>query len=204
MFAKSFFIPKLPFELSKEQVRLYFSRFGTVGRVDFVAFTNQKGGNGRRGFVHYTTYNSNTLLQESIDRVGFIDIDSCDLGCQEFMVIRILENRNPVPETTLNLDQVANNTIFIGEQQKQIQKTLNEQEERIASLEKRLQEKDEMIERLLKTVFKFPEMGNETQKLSLRIPEECQTDHEIVCQSPPSVPSGKVHRKIVMYNNNPF
>ena len=195
MIAQSFFIPQLPFDITKEQVRQYFSKYGNVCRVDFVAFTNARGGNGRRGYVHYSYYHDTSDFQTTFNACGFVDIDSFDFGSKQFMVVRVLKNNKPIPQTTLNLDQVAHNTIFIGDQQKEIQTKIQNQEDRISALENKLQEQDDTIKKLLVLLEMQNIPPSPPKPLQLMIPTE--SVHTI--QEEPAILPGKKMRKIVMY-----
>jgi RNA recognition motif-containing protein len=117
---KSFFIPRIPFELTKEELRTYFIKCGEVCRIDFVSFNNNSGV-GRRAYVHFSQYNETAdlaaFLDTRINQDGHIDI--CLHGNTGNSYLRIMINKNPIPQTVLNLDQVANNTIFIGDQLKE-------------------------------------------------------------------------------------
>jgi|TARA_B110000093_G_C12952803_1_gene403428 hypothetical protein len=120
----SFFIPHIDFSITKSHVKSYFETFlqvGTVSRVDFVSFNNEKGV-GRRAFVHFDEYRDITL-KTVIQSDGFYDIIM--YGFQ----IRIMMNNNPVPPTQLNLDQVASNTEFLADDLQRIDNTLLEYQE---------------------------------------------------------------------------
>lgn len=136
---KSFFIPRIPFELTKEELRTYFVKCGEVCRIDFVSFNNNTGV-GRRAYVHFSKYDETTdlaaLLNERIEQDGHIDIYLH--GNTGNSYLRILINNNPIPQTVLNLDQVANNTIFIGDQ-------LKEQADIIQRQSNMLESQSEMI-----------------------------------------------------------
>jgi hypothetical protein len=71
---------------------------------------------------------------------GFYDISDPLLG-----EIRLLKNKNPVPQTSLNLDQVAYNTIFIGDEMKNQQTKTKLLEEKVEQLEK-------MVRQLISTL----------------------------------------------------
>ena len=106
----SFFIPQIAFGLSKTQVKNHFesNKIGLVSRVDFVSFNNDKG-TGRRAFVHFDEYYDQGILSH-IEHNGY-----CDTNIQGHSV-RLMRNTNPVPPTRLNIDQIASNTEFIGDE----------------------------------------------------------------------------------------
>ena len=135
--AMSFFIPRIDFNISKTQVRNYFEetrKLGKVGRVDFVSF-NSDAGVGRRAFIHFDEYTNlehgNAILQ-IISLNGFEEdrIGDCN--------VRILKNKNPVPRTQLNFDQVASNIEFIAEDVKRHEELY----EKITTLEEKLKDSE--------------------------------------------------------------
>lgn len=105
-------------------------KFGMVCRVDFVSF-NSENGIGRRAYVHYHWYNFGCIIDSFMNQNGFYDISDPLLGD-----IRLLRNKNPVPQTSLNLDQVAYNTVFIGDEMKNQQTKTKLLEEKVEHLEK--------------------------------------------------------------------
>ena len=126
---RSFFIPRIAFSITKEALRTWASQYGNVCRIDFVSFNNDNGV-GRRAFVHYDFYHENTDFHRCFVKDGYVDVHIDDTSS-----FRMLENKKPVPQTTLNLDQVANNTIFIGDQVKDQSAKIEALENRVAYLE---------------------------------------------------------------------
>ena len=133
----SFFIPRIDFNISKTQVRNYFEetrKLGKVGRVDFVSF-NSETGVGRRAFIHFNEYTKlehGTAILQIITLNGFEEdrIGDCN--------VRILKNKNPVPRTQLNFDQVASNIEFIAEDVKRHEELY----EKINTLEEKLKDSE--------------------------------------------------------------
>ena len=131
----SLFIPRISFSVSKEGLRQYFMKYGLVCRVDFVQF-NSDTGVGRRAYIHYQWYNFQSDMEASIVNTGQYNIEH-----EKFGSLKIFKNRNPVPFTSLNLDQVAYNTIFIGD-------VVQEQNKKIAHLEDKIQALQTLVESL--------------------------------------------------------
>lgn len=152
MIAKSFFIPSISYDMTKEHVRQFFSEYGTVCRVDFVSHNNDKG-LVRRAFVHFVEYDEQTEFQTTMNTYGYVDVN-IHAWLQHMYpslfennyngngFVRVLINKNPIPQTTLNIDQIAFNTEFIGEQQKELDK-------KIVNLEHQLEQCHRTIEALL-------------------------------------------------------
>uniref|UniRef100_A0A6C0CKG8 RRM domain-containing protein n=1 Tax=viral metagenome TaxID=1070528 RepID=A0A6C0CKG8_9ZZZZ len=131
----SLFIPRISFSVSKEDLRQYFTKYGLVCRVDFVSFNNNNGV-GRRVYIHYQWYNFQSDMEIAIVKNGQYEIQNEKLGS-----LKIFKNKNPVPFTELNLDQVAYNTIFIGD-------VVQEQNKKIENLESKIQALETLVESL--------------------------------------------------------
>jgi regulator of replication initiation timing len=71
-----------------------------------------------------------------------------------------LINSNPIPQTQLNLDQVANNTIFIGDQ-------VQEMAQKIQSLENIIGQMDFAIKSLINENALIKEQLNNNQQLKI-------------------------------------
>jgi hypothetical protein len=130
VWTNSVFIPLIDYSITKPQIKHFFEntcKMGIVSRVDFVSFNSDKGV-GRRAFIHFSTF-SNDVVKETLLFQG--KYDTCIKG----HTIRLIINRKPVPETTLNLNQVAHNTEFIGEEVKTHQTKIEELETKIKQLE---------------------------------------------------------------------
>jgi hypothetical protein len=140
-FAKSLFIPRIAFDITKTDLRGLFGSYGIVSRVDFVGGHNDSNGfvlygSGRRAFVHFSTYYMHQELEHSLVAFGHYDYNFHKEGRR--YQFRILVNNNPVPITMLNLDQVACNTMAQGEEIKEQQQVISRLEERIRQLEHKL------------------------------------------------------------------
>ena len=131
MFAQSFFIPRIHFSITKTQLREFSDSWGKVSRIDFVDFNNGNGA-GRRAYVHFSHYLSSCeSVNEKENKELFEKNGKIQLQMEEnyqSLSFTVLLNNKPIPKTELNMDQIASNTIFIGEE-------LKEQAKRISTLE---------------------------------------------------------------------
>ena len=136
----SLFIPRIDFALSKTQVKDHIEMWlkCTVNRVDFVSF-NSPSGVGRRVFLHLSSAGckNKEFMQHILDHGNY---DTCVCGCN----VRILINKNPVPETVLNLQQVASNTVFLGDEMIVQKEKVDQLEKKVAELEKTLEKQQEL------------------------------------------------------------
>jgi hypothetical protein len=143
VWTNSLFIPRLDFNISKVDVKKYFEEtypLGTVSRVDFVSFNNDNGV-GRRAFVHFSKFTNEKLKQLLLSEGKY---DVCLNGCN----VRLIINEKPVPETKLNLNQVAHNTEFIGEEVKIQQDKIEEMEDKMDKMEKDARVHNTIVESL--------------------------------------------------------
>ena len=79
-----------------------------VSRIDFVAFQNNTGV-GRRAFVHFLYFYDNDFTNALIKNKSLL------VYCNG-LEMRVLINKNPIPETTLNPAQLAANNEFLSEE----------------------------------------------------------------------------------------
>jgi uncharacterized coiled-coil protein SlyX len=135
----SLFIPRIDFDLTKTQVKDHIELWlkCTVNRVDFVSF-NSPSGVGRRAFLHLSSAGcKNKEFMQHIMEHG--NYDTCVCGCN----VRILINKNPVPETALNLQQVASNTVFLGDEMIVQKEKVEQLENKVAEMQKLLDKQEE-------------------------------------------------------------
>jgi hypothetical protein len=112
----SLFIPAIDFTITKNGLKDYLETLlnSKVSRIDFVSFNNDKG-TGRRAFVHFSHWNESNKyakeIRDKIQSVGFYDISLPNSR----MHLRLMVNKNPVPETEVTIQQVASNMDFMAE-----------------------------------------------------------------------------------------
>ena len=122
----SLFIPKIDFSITKNQLKEYMEKYvGKVSRIDFVSF-NSDNGSGRRAFIHFTQWYNNDFaktIRYYIEMDGFYDLLLGQLmdgapatnNNNSKYIVRLLINKNPVPETEQTIQQVASNIDFMSE-----------------------------------------------------------------------------------------
>jgi hypothetical protein len=129
----SFYVPRVHDSCSDEQVRLQF-RLQGVGIVRRVDFNPILGTNFKKAFVHMESMLNTDYARAVIDTVfvkrEFIQIHPDITNPSIYWIL--LKNTCPVPETTLNVHQLAENhrileqLVFQQQQQiDQLQATLN-------------------------------------------------------------------------------
>ena len=126
----SLFIPRINYSITKPDLKRFFEvsyPLGTVSRIDFVAFNNNHG-SGRRAFVHFSEFTNQEVKQM------LLQDQKCDI-CIGGHNLRLIINEKPVPETKLNLNQVAYNTDFLGEELKIQQEKIEELEKKVKTME---------------------------------------------------------------------
>jgi hypothetical protein len=125
MWTNSLFIPKIDFSVTKNDIKQIMEEyFGKVTRIDFVSF-NSENGSGRRAFIHFSEWYMNDyskFVKYSIDTKGYYDmllpINGANPNNNSSVAkytVRLLINKNPVPETEQTIQQVASNIDFMAE-----------------------------------------------------------------------------------------
>jgi hypothetical protein len=152
----SVFIPTIPKVHTEEIIANYFALncVGKVERVDFVEF--QSGVKGlhndikdfHQAFVHFTPDQKTHEIMEAIEQKGSYRFYPCDkLICsfkEQNQYWILLKNKNPVPKTELNVNQLAHNqklmeereALMVEKMEKMFQK-MEQMEERSAQMEER-------------------------------------------------------------------
>jgi hypothetical protein len=131
----SIFIPKIDFGVTKNDIKKIMEEyFGKVSRIDFVSF-NSENGSGRRAFIHFSEWYFNDyakFVRYTIETNGHYNMllpingaNPNNLISVAKYTVRLLVNKNPVPETEQTIQQVASNMDFMAEkiriQEEQIQ-----------------------------------------------------------------------------------
>lgn len=151
----SIFIPAIPFAVTKNQLKdAMESNLGPVHRIDFATF-NSDNGSGRRAFVHFDhTYQTDftKVLRQEIAQKGHFDV----FYPMYKMNLRIMMNKNPVPETDKTIHQVASEIDFIGEKIRLHEETFLQEKEQICDLQKEihhLQEENKSMQQFMENMF---------------------------------------------------
>lgn len=172
----SLFIPRVDFSVTKPDMKRYFEdtcNMGTVSRVDFVSFNNEKG-TGRRAFVHFSNF-KDEHVKETLLTEGKIDTN------MNGYIIRLVINEKPVPETKLNLNQVAHNTEFIGEEVKI-------QQEKIEKMEAQIKQMEEQMIFMMDTISQMQMRTNPLQTPYIPFPQIPVYHSMMTPMYPPPVP----------------
>jgi len=129
----SFYVPRIHDSCSEEQVRLQF-RLQGVGIVKRVDFNTILGTNFKKAFVHmesvFDTDHARAIIDTVFEQAQPYRIYPDITNASIYWIL--LRNARPVPETTLNVHQLAENhrileqLVFQQQQQiEQLQMTLN-------------------------------------------------------------------------------
>ena len=151
----SIFIPAIPFAVTKNDLKdAMESNIGTVHRIDFATF-NSDNGSGRRAFVHFDhTYQTDftKLLRQEIAHKGHFDVSYPMIRSN----LRIMMNKNPVPETDKTIHQVASEIDFMGEKHRIYEETFLKHNELILDLQKQnrdLEEENKAMKQFMENMF---------------------------------------------------
>jgi len=133
VWTNSLFIPAIDFNVTKNGLKDYFETLldSKVSRIDFVSFNSDKG-TGRRAFVHFSQWSNGNKyardIRHKIETIGHYDISLPNTRIH----MRLMVNKNPVPETEVTMPQIASNMDFMAEkirlQEEEIQRLKGEME----------------------------------------------------------------------------
>jgi hypothetical protein len=119
----SIYIPRLSILYTENDVKYTFRllNIGEVNRVDFVAITNKDtneiNDNFQSAFVHFEFLYDTAIAQETQNYL--YNNMAFKLWVEENVFWWILNNNNPIPETKLNIHQLAENMRLLEEKVKQ-------------------------------------------------------------------------------------
>ena len=187
----SLFIPTISKVHTEERIANYFALkcVGNVERVDFVEHpSHAKGLHGdikdfHQAFVHFTPDQKTHEIMEAIEQKGSYRFYPCDkLICSfkeknEYWIL--LKNKNPLPKTELNVNQLAHNqklmeereALMVEKMEKMFQK-MEKMEERSAQMEER---SAQMEEREFQMLQKMTKMEDEMKMMILLNEKFAQT-----------------------------
>ena len=141
----SVYIPTISKVHTEEIIVNYFALncVGKVKRVDFVEHPNDTNNQYQKAFVHFSPDRKTAEVWEAIEQKGSYRfypcerlINICSFKEQtEYWIL--LKNRNPVPKTVLNIDQIAHNQKLMEERSAQMEERSAQMEERSAQMEER-------------------------------------------------------------------
>jgi hypothetical protein len=154
----SFFIPRIDFQFTKTNIKDIFEKLtgGVVSRVDFVSFNSEKGV-GRRAYVHFEKWVPQIETMYSlIEQVGNIETTLRVSDGSLSGLVQILINTNPVPETTLNLNQLASNVEFLADQIKNQQSLIESQQNIIENQQQMLCMMEQRMNQLSMCIMPMP------------------------------------------------
>jgi hypothetical protein len=135
----SVFIPTIPKIHTEEIIANYFALncVGKVERVDFVEF--QSGLKGlqkdfQQAFVHFSPQQKTREIMEAIEQKGSYRFYPFKEQNQYWI---LLKNKNPVPKTELNVNQLAHNQNLMEEREAIMVQKMEKMEQRMAQMEER-------------------------------------------------------------------
>ena len=166
----SVFIPTISKIHTEEIIANYFALncVGKVERVDFVEHKNDVKGF-QQAFVHFSPQQKTHEIMEAIEQKGSYRFYPFKEQNQYWI---LLKNKNPVPKTELNVNQLAHN-------QKLMEERYVQMEERealmVEKMEKMLQRMEKMEEREARMVQKMTKMEDEMKMMILLNEKFAQT-----------------------------
>jgi hypothetical protein len=179
----SVYIPTISKVNTEEIISNYFALncVGKVERVDFVEHPSHAKGlhsdvkDFQQAFVHFTPQQKTHEIMEAIEQKGSYRfypceklINTCSFKEQnEYWIL--LKNKNPVPKTELNVDQLAHNQKLMEERYAQMEERYAKMEHREAlmvdKMEKMFQKMEQMEKRESQMVQKMGKMEDDLKMM---------------------------------------
>ena len=164
----SVFIPTISKVHTEEIIANYFAlnSVGKVERVDFVEF--QSGVKGlhsdvkdfQQAFVHFSPQQKTREIMEAIEQKGSYRFYPCEKLInicsfkEQTQYWILLKNKNPVPKTELNVNQLANNQKLMEEREALMVEKMEKMEQRMTQMDERSAQLEEreahMVQRMTK------------------------------------------------------
>ena len=187
----SVFIPTISKAHTEERIANYFALkcVGNVERVDFVEFQSDEEDRAcdpkrfQQAFVHFTPDQKTHEIMEAIEQKGSYRFYPFKEQNQYWI---LLKNKNPVPKTELNVNQLAHNQKLMEERYAQMEERYAQMEERYAQMEERealmvekmekmFQKMEQMEEREARMVQRMTKMEDEMKMMILLNEKFAQT-----------------------------
>jgi hypothetical protein len=143
----SVFIPTISKIHTEEIIANYFAlnRVGNVERVDFVEHPNDAKKGFQKAFVHFSSHQKTDEVWEAIEQKGSYRFYPCE---NEYWIL--LKNRNPVPKTDLNVDQLAHNQKLLETKMAQMTQKMEQMAQKMEQMEERNARMEEQFNALIK------------------------------------------------------
>ncbi len=165
----SVFIPTISKIHTEEIIANYFAlnSVGKVERVDFVEFqSGVKGLHGdakdfQQAFVHFSPQQKTREIMEAIEQKGSYRFYPCEKLInicsfkEQTQYWILLKNKNPVPKTELNVNQLAHNQKLMEERETLMVEKMEKMEQRMAQMEERSAQMEEHEARMVKRMTKM-------------------------------------------------
>jgi len=176
----SVFIPTISKIHTEERIANYFALkcVGNVERVDFVEHPSHAKGlhsdikDFHQAFVHFTPDQKTHEIMEAIEQKGSYRFYPCDkLICsfkEQNQYWILLKNKNPVPKTELNVNQLAHNQKLMEEREALMVEKMEKMFQKMEQMEER---QSQMEEREARMVQKMTKMEDE-MKMMIHLNEQ--------------------------------
>jgi len=148
----SLFIPAVPAELvDEDSIKYIFENIHPVGEVRRVDFVQKNSANRYMAFVHFNSWNNlpqTETLRNAIEGQGYVDlyIPQHETPYKRgHLFVRVMINKTPIKETTLNAHQLAAELEFANSVIDEQAETIRQLSEKVCRLERMVEESDSQI-----------------------------------------------------------
>jgi hypothetical protein len=189
----SVFIPTISKAHTEEIIANYFAlnSVGKVERVDFVEFQNDEEDRAcdakrfHQAFVHFSPQQKTREIMEAIEQKGSYRFYPCEKLInicsfkEQTQYWILLKNKNPVPKTELNVNQLAHNQKLMEERYVQMEERealmVEKMEKMFQKMEKMEERSAQMEEREFQMLQKMTKMEDEMKMMILLNEKFAQT-----------------------------
>ena len=189
----SVFIPTISKAHTEEIIANYFAlnSVGKVERVDFVEFQNDEEDRAcdakrfQQAFVHFSPQQKTREIMEAIEQKGSYRFYPCEKLInicsfkEQTQYWILLKNKNPVPKTELNVNQLAHNQKLMEERYVQMEERealmVEKMEKMFQKMEKMEERSAQMEEREARMVQRMTKMEDEMKMMILLNEKFAQT-----------------------------
>ena len=189
----SVFIPTISKAHTEERIANYFALkcVGNVERVDFVEFQNDEEDRAcdakrfHQAFVHFSPQQKTRDIMEAIEQKGSYRFYPCEKLInicsfkEQTQYWILLKNKNPVPKTELNVNQLAHNHKLMEERYVQMEERealmVEKMEKMFQKMEKMEERSAQMEEREFQMLQRMTKMEDEMKMMILLNEKFAQT-----------------------------
>lgn len=149
----SIYIPRIHVSYDQHYIdtTMQFFMIGVVNRVDFCTIEGID--DYCSAFLHFSYYMDNTYVQEMLSSLEQGDSRKLQISPTEYWIL--LKNNHPVPDTRLNMHQLAENARLLEERVLSLESVTLKQEQQIFDFRTQVETQKQQMEKLEQMVYQM-------------------------------------------------